>query len=266
MTEREFQEFLWAKGRELYRDMPWRQDTRGYAVLVSELMLQQTQVARVVPKFAAFVARFPDERALAQASLGEVLALWQGLGYNRRAKFLWEAAKMIVEEFTGNFPATEAELVRLPGVGKNTAGAILAYAFNQPSVFVETNIRTVYMHHFFAGQEVVSDAEIMQKVATTLDRERPREFYWAVMDYGAALKATGVRTNARVKGYIKQGRLEGSVRQVRGRIIAVLTEHGALGDEELRQVMRADERYARAMTGLKKDGLIAETDGVVSLG
>lgn len=256
MSDEQFREFLWQKGRELYRDMPWRQDVRGYAVLVSELMLQQTQVARVVPKFEQFVAAFPDERALAQASLGEVLALWQGLGYNRRAKFLWEAVQMIVDEFDGNFPATAAELMRLPGVGKNTAGAILAYAFNQPSVFVETNVRTVYMHHFFAEQDVVSDAEIIEKLVATLDQEHPREFYWALMDYGAALKVAGVRTNARVKGYVKQSKLEGSVRQMRGRIIAALTEHDPVSDADLRALVHADDRYELALAGLEKDGLV----------
>lgn len=266
MTDRQFQEFLWAKGRALYRDMPWRQDTRGYAVLVSELMLQQTQVARVIPKFERFIEVFPDEQALAHATLSEVLALWQGLGYNRRAKFLWEAAKMIVDEFDGHVPSTEAELVRLPGVGKNTAGAIRVYTFNQPSIFVETNVRTVYMHHFFAERDVVSDVEIIEKLTATLDHEHPREFYWAIMDYGAALKHAGVRTNARVKGYKKQSQLEGSVRQMRGRIIAVLTERGALPDAELRRAVQADKRYASALAGLRKDGLIVEIDQVISLG
>ena len=138
------------RGEELYRTMPWREDTRPYYVLVSELMLQQTQVPRVVPKFEAFIAVFPDEKALAAATLADVLKLWQGLGYNRRAKFLHEAAKMIVQEFGGVFPKSEADIMRLPGVGKNTAGAIIAYAFNMPSIFVETNVRTVYIHHFFA--------------------------------------------------------------------------------------------------------------------
>jgi len=146
----EFQELIWKKGRELYRDMPWRQDTRPYFVLVSELMLQQTQVARVIPKFEAFIARFPNEKILANSSLTDVIQLWQGLGYNRRAKYLHDSAKMITHDFGGIFPEDEADILRLPGVGKNTAGAILVYAFNHPALFVETNTRTVFIHHFFA--------------------------------------------------------------------------------------------------------------------
>ena len=262
MDNQQFQEFIWQKGRELYRDMPWRRDVRGYAVLVSELMLQQTQVARVIPKFEQFMAVFPDEKALSQADLGEVLALWQGLGYNRRAKFLWEASNTLVTDFAGTMPSTEAELLRLPGVGKNTAGAILAYTYNQPSIFIETNIRTVFIHHFFADEEVVQDVHIASLLASTLDREHPREFYWALMDYGAALKAMGVRTNSRVKGYVKQSKLEGSLRQMRGRIIAVLTERGPLADASLRQAVDADERYQLALTGLQKDELIHQKDDI----
>ena len=143
MNTADFQELIWEKGRELYRDMPWRDDTRPYYVLVSELMLQQTQVDRVIPKFDAFITRFPDEAALAAASLADVLTLWSGLGYNRRAKYLHDAAKMIMAEFSGIFPTTYDELVKLPGVGPNTAGAIMTYAYNQPVVFIETNVRTV---------------------------------------------------------------------------------------------------------------------------
>ena len=150
MDSSEFQRFLRQQGEELYRDMPWRQDTRPYYVLVSELMLQQTQVDRVIPKFLAFITQFPDEKVLAGALLADVLKQWQGLGYNRRAKFLYESAKAVV--VLGAFPDDEAGLLKLPGVGKNTAGAILAYAYNQPGLFIETNIRAVYIHHFFAPQ------------------------------------------------------------------------------------------------------------------
>lgn len=251
-----FQEFIWQQARQLHRDMPWRRDTRGYYVLVSELMLQQTQVPRVIPKFEQFIAVFPDEATLAHAPLAEVLKLWQGLGYNRRAKFLHEAARMIVGEFGGIFPSSEADLLRLPGVGKNTAGAILAYTFNQPSIFIETNIRTVYIHHFFADADAVADAQIIEWLEATLDHEHPREFYWALMDYGTFLKSEGVRTNGRSAHYKKQGRLEGSLRQMRGRIITALTEKGELSDKTLRIAVQADERYPLALKGLQKDGLI----------
>ena len=143
MKTTDFQELVWEKARELYRDMPWRQDVRPYYVLVSEIMLQQTQVDRVIPKFEAFIECFPTIESLAQAPLSQVLQLWSGLGYNRRAKFLHEAAKKIQREFKGIFPETFEALISLPGVGANTAGAILAYSFNYPAVFIETNVRTV---------------------------------------------------------------------------------------------------------------------------
>ena len=254
MTSEEFRELIWQRGRELYREMPWRRDTRPYFVLVSELMLQQTQVARVVPKFEAFIARFPSEHELARASLADVLALWQGLGYNRRAKFLHQAARQIVE--LGVFPDTYEGLVALPGVGKNTAGALLAYAYNQPALFIETNVRTVYLHHLFAGQVGVSDAEILTRLASTIDHEHPREWYWALMDYGAWLKSQGVRNNAASKSYKKQSPLKGSVREIRGQIIKVLSERGELIEAELQALVTYDERYLLARDGLVADGLV----------
>lgn len=240
--------------------MPWRDDTRPYYVLVSELMLQQTQVARVIPKFEAFIAAFPNEHTLASTSLADVLKLWQGLGYNRRAKYLHDAAKMIVREHDGVFPTDPTDILRLPGVGKNTLGAILAYAFNQPSLFIETNIRTVYIHHFFDDMLDVSDTQIMTKLKGTLDRDNPRRFYWALMDYGAYLKTTGVRNVAQSKHYKKQSRLEGSVRQVRGHIIRKLGTND-MSEAELRRAVVADERFEPALTGLIKDGLVSRSNG-----
>ena len=265
MTHEQLRSHIWQQGRELYRDMPWRRDTRGYYVLVSELMLQQTQVSRVIPKFEQFIAAFPDESTLANAELADVLKLWQGLGYNRRAKFLLSAARMIATDLGGRFPDTEPDLLRLPGVGKNTAGAILAYTFNQPSIFIETNIRTVLIHHLFADQDEVADVEIRLALEATLDREHPREFYWAMMDYGAHLKAQGIRTNARSKHYKKQSKLEGSVRQVRGQIVAALTQHGAQTEDQLREYLRADERFEPALRGLVKDELVVAASRRIAL-
>lgn len=257
MRIEDFADFLYESAAPLYRDMPWREDTRAYYVLVSELMLQQTQVPRVVPKFLAFIQRFPDEQTLASASLADVLRMWQGLGYNRRAKFLHEAAKMIVNEFGGKFPRAEADMLRLPGVGKNTAGAIRAYAFNQPAVYVETNVRTVYIHHFFADGFAVDDTQITTLLEQTLDRENPRAFYQALMDYGSWLKTQGVRNNAQSKHYKKQSPLKGSVREVRGQIVTLLSE-GPLPEEVLRSRLQADERFATALDGLRRDGLVEQ--------
>lgn len=255
---------MWEQGRKLYREMPWREDTRPYYVLVSELMLQQTQVERVVPKFNAFIAAFPNEKALAAASLADVLKLWSGLGYNRRAKFLHEAAKKIMQDFNGKFPQTKEGLLSLPGVGINTVGAILTYAFNKPVPFTETNVRTVFFHHFFEGGEKVDDKEIMVLLGEVIDREHPREFYWALMDYGTFLKKNGAGEIQRSKHYKKQSALKGSVREVRGQIVRVL----AVGDETveaLKVKLLADERFELALGGLIKDGLVQQKAALLHL-
>ncbi|MBC7512267.1 A/G-specific adenine glycosylase [Candidatus Saccharibacteria bacterium] len=258
----EFTTTISQKGSELYRDMPWRNDTRPYYILVSELMLQQTQVGRVIPKFLAFISVFPDESSLASASLADVLKQWQGLGYNRRAKYLHDSAKRIVSVFNGNFPDNYDDILSLPGVGKNTCGAISAYAFNRPSVFIETNVRTVFIHHFFAGYDAVSDAAIHEILAKTIDGEHPREFYWALMDYGSWLKANGIRNISRSKHYTKQSALVGSVRQMRGSIIKALAV-GETTEHQLRRDVNADSRFDRALLGLLSDGLIAQSgDGI----
>lgn len=258
MKTRDFQELLWQKAHELYREMPWRRDTRPYYVLVSEIMLQQTQVERVIPKFEAFITAFPTSTDLAKASLSEVLVLWSGLGYNRRAKFLHQAAQMIEHEFKGVFPATVEELIKLPGVGINTAGAIVAYSFNQPVLFIETNIRTVYFYHFFESAERVDDKRIRDALARTLDTEHPREWYWALMDYGSYLKRQGAGANNRSKHYKKQSPLKGSVREVRGQILKELTK-GSVTEAKLRKTVVADERFNIALNGLRSDGLVTLT-------
>lgn len=264
VKENEFQELVWQKGRQLYRNMPWREDSRPYYVLVSELMLQQTQVDRVIPKFNAFIGRFPDEKTLGAASLSEVLQLWSGLGYNRRAKYLHDAAKKIVRDFDGTFPDAYADLLSLPGVGPGTAGAILAYAFNRPVVFIETNVRTVYFHHFFPEGEKVTDKQLAPLVERTLDRDHPREFYWALMDYGSWLKKNGAGRISQSHHYKKQSRLQGSVREVRGQIVRQL----AISDmsrQALEARLKADHRFESALKGLLRDGLVTETRAVLHL-
>lgn len=244
--------------------MPWRRDTRPYYVLVSELMLQQTQVARVVPKFEAFIARFPDVQALAAASLADVLTLWTGLGYNRRAKYLHAAAKQVVAEYDSELPADYELLKKLPGIGPGTAGAMMAYAFNQPVVFIETNVRTVYFHYFFSHDETVSDAQLLPLIEATIDHDNPREFYWALMDYGTWLKQNTPKRTTQSAHYKKQSQFKGSVREVRGQIVRVL---GA-GDktlDELSEAVVADERFMPALEGLVKDGLVVHTKGVFHL-
>ena len=181
--EREFQAFVldwYAKcGRH---DLPWRQDHDPYKILVSELMLQQTQVSRVVPKYQAFIMQYPTVKKLAKASLGDVLRLWQGLGYNRRAKFLLQCAQSVSGEYKGVFPTTYDEILKLPGIGPYTAAAICAFAYNQPVALIETNVRQVYIHHFFKRAEQVTDTQILEKVRRTLPTTQSRQWYAALMD------------------------------------------------------------------------------------
>jgi len=260
----EFQEIVWDKSRQLFRGMPWRTDTRPYYVMVSEIMLQQTQVDRVIPKFEAFIGRFPSVKILSQATLADVLQTWSGLGYNRRAKFLHQAAIKIMTEFNGVFPETYKELITLPGVGVNTAGALLAYSFNKPAVFIETNIRTVYFYHFFSDQDTVNDRELKALVEATVDTEHPREWYWAIMDYGSNLKKQGIGQNSKSSHYAKQSPLKGSVREVRGAILKALIIQDST-ERELKQQLKADERFTPALMSLEKDGLVTITKGAISL-
>jgi A/G-specific adenine glycosylase len=260
----EFQAMIWQKGRELYRPMPWRDNTDPYYVLVSELMLQQTQVDRVVPKFLAFIERFPSLQVLADASLADVITLWNGLGYNRRAKYLHEAARRVVADFAGKMPARYDELLQLPGVGPNTAGAIMNYAYEQPVVYIETNIRTVYFHHYFLDDDQVTDAQLRRAVDLTIDREHPRQWHWALMDYGAFLKKQGVGRIAKSAHYKKQSPLAGSVREVRGQIIRALMT-GDYDETSLRQIVQADERFTAALHGLVADQLITQRQQVFHL-
>lgn len=239
-------------------DLPWRQASADgaynpYHILVSEIMLQQTQVPRVIPKFISFVQQFPTFQALAAAPLAAVLTAWNGLGYNRRAKFLWQAAGRVVHDHGGALPDTLAELVTLPGIGHNTAGAVLAYAYNKPVVFVETNVRTVFLYHFFAGEEQVSDKQIADKVAQTLPNNA-REWYWAVMDYGTYLKQTVGNLNTQSKHYAKQSAFYGSRRQIRGQVLRLLT--GGPRSFASLQAQIADERLASVLDDLEREELI----------
>lgn len=203
--------------------LPWRKTTNPYRILVSEIMLQQTQVDRVLPKYKAFLKRFPTVQKLATAPLSEVLIAWQGLGYNRRAKMLHQCAKLVASEYGGTFPKTLLELQKLPGVGPYTASAVCAFAYNTEVVLIETNVRTVYIHHFFNNQTDVHDVEILKRVEKTLDRESPREWYWAIMDYGSHLKKHVGNLNNQSKHYVKQSKFVGSDRQIRGAILRILS-------------------------------------------
>lgn len=262
-----FLETLWDYYHEHGRhDLPWRQlapsgQIDPYKIMVSELMLQQTQVGRVIPKYELFLQTFPSIPALARAELGDVLRVWQGLGYNRRAKFLWQAAQAVAA--LPAFPTEQDALVKLPGIGVNTAGAIQTYAFNKAVPFVETNIRTAYIYHFFSGEQDISDKAILRELEQTMDTEQPREFYWALMDYGTMLKSSVGNLSRSSKHYVKQSAFHGSRRQVRGLIIKLLGEGPHSGAELTEKV--ADVRLIDVLDELVKEGLIQFRRGEYSL-
>ncbi len=223
---------------------------------MSEVMLQQTQVERVIPYYKAFLTRFPTARALAQAPLGEVLRAWQGLGYNRRAKMLWQTAKLLEQEYDGTFPKDQEILRKLPGIGEYTAGAVVAFAYNTDTVMVETNIQTVVVHHLFKDKAEVSDKQIREALETLLPKGDARIWYWSLMDYGSHLKRTGVSTTTRQKGYKKQSAFKGSKREARGMVLRALME----GPQTRPSLLaRIGKEHAAVLTGLLKEGLIEKT-------
>lgn len=258
MSDEKFRQRVWAHYHAHKRPMPWRERYDLYYVLVSEIMLQQTQVSRVIPKFQQFMTTFPSVDSLAHAPLAEVLIAWQGLGYNRRARFLHEAAKQLA---AGAEPRTINDLIALPGVGKNTAAAICAYVYNQPVAFIETNIRTVYIHEYFKDSDAVDDNAILDIVSRTVDHENPREWYWALMDYGTYLKSQKLGSIRKSKSYVKQSTFKGSLRQARGDILKRLTA-GPVGFTLIEAI---DDRYPTAISGLIADGLIERHDDILCL-
>ena len=219
-----FRKKVWSFYRERGRDFPWRHTHDPYSVLVSEMMLQQTQASRAAQKYTSFSARFPDFATLARARQSDVLKEWQGLGYNRRALRLKRIAEIVVDEHGGELPNEPRLLCELPGIGWNTAAAICAYAYNQPVVYIETNIRRIIIHEFFPRTKAVGDAQVLPLVATTLDRRNPREWYWALMDYGANLTRIVVNPNRRSAHYAKHAPFKGSNRELRGKLLSVFIE------------------------------------------
>lgn len=243
------------------RVLPWRLTWEPYCVFISEVMLQQTQVGRVLEKYGEFIRTFPDFAALASAPLADVLRLWQGLGYNRRAMWLKEGALAIMERFSGSLPRSCEALVTLPGIGSATAASIAAFAFNEPTVFIETNIRTVFIHFFFHGADGVRDSEIRPLVARTLDRRDPRTWYYALMDYGTMLKKEGEKGHRRSAGYRKQSRYHGSDREVRGAILRLLVERKALPEAVLVDLLCSPEEKVRRNLGdLQREGFVRESE------
>lgn len=275
-----FKRAVWARYRTHGRDMPWRRDTSPYAVAVSEIMLQQTQVSRVLVKFPAFMKRFPGWQALARASTADVLREWSGLGYNRRALYLKRIAETLVAQSraggTGGaagttgpdpLPRTYDGLRALPGIGPNTAGSILAFAFNVPHPFIETNIRSVFIHFFFArARTKVRDDRIMPLIRKALEDRKiathPRQWYWALMDYGAYLKSRASGTtnpSRRSAHHARQKPFKGSTRELRSRLLrAVMTK--PLTKKAAHRLCAADwpkDKIEAGLNALVREGFIA---------
>lgn len=225
-------------------------------------MLQQTQVARATQKFEQFVDELPDFAALATVSTPRLLELWQGLGYNRRALYLKKIAVAVTGEYGGTLPADPAELVKLSGIGSNTAGSIAAFAYNAPVVFIETNIRRVFIHHCFADADEVHDRDIMPLLEQALDREHSREWYYALMDYGSHLAKTLPNPNRRSTHYARQSKFEGSDRQLRGEILRRLLQAGSLSVDGLATMLneKDDRRVTKIVQTLKNDNFIVQTE------
>lgn len=247
------------------KDLPWRKTRDPYRILVSEMMLQQTQVPRVIDKYREFIRRFPGFDSLAKVPFREVLEAWSGLGYNRRAKYLHETARIVVNDFGGRLPPEPAELEKLPGIGRATARSIAVFAFGAPVAFIETNIRAVFIHHFFAGDAKVRDAEILPLVERMLDRADPSTWYNALMDYGVMLKKRFGNPARRSAHHARQGRFDGSDRQARGAILRGLLR-SAMGEEKLCEATGLPARRLRAiLAGLAGEGMIAEQGGKYSI-
>ena len=231
------------EGKLLWRELPWRNIGDAYAVLVSEVMLQQTQVKRVLGRWERFLAKFPTPDALAAAATSDVIMEWQGLGYNRRALALKRACEICSADFGGSLPRTAAELEKLPGIGPATAAGVVAFAYDEPALYLETNVRTVFLHDVFPGREGVRDKEIAPLVAATCPGEDVRGWYYALLDYGAHLKATVANPSRRSAHYARQSAFEGSRRQKRAEVVRiVLAAEGTISLEEVRRLLDDFER------------------------
>ncbi len=248
--------------RKHARDLPWRRTRDPWRILVSEVMLQQTQIPRVICLYETFLEAFPDPSSLARAPLARALVLWQGLGYNRRCLGLKQAAAEIVSRFGGVVPHSVEDLESLPGIGPYTARAVAAFAFDRPAALIETNIRRTFIHWFFPGRTAVHDRDIMPLVERTMDRRHPREWFNALMDYGAWLASAVPNPNRQSAHHVRQPRFEGSRRQVRGRVLALLVGGRSRSAAVIaRELDLSAARLAPVLGALVDEGFLEERRG-----
>jgi len=243
------------------RTFAWRENITPYRVVVSEGMLHQTGVERGREKYEPFVRLMPDFPSLAAMPLKDIMTAWQGLGYNRRALSLKRLAGVVMERYSGRLPRDRESLLELPGVGEATAGAIMAFAFSLPSVFIETNIRRAFIHHFFPDEAEVSDREIMPLVDVALDRSNPRDWYYALMDYGSHLGRGGSNANRKSLHYSRQIPFTGSDRELRGEAIRVLLARGPMTVSDIAAATGRDaRRLAPLLDIMVRDGLLVRDE------
>lgn len=283
---RTFQRLVWDFYKKNKRDFAWRRIKNPYRILVSEVMLQQTQADRVVAFYEKWIDKFPDFESLAKATFGQVYPYWQGLGYNRRAMALQRTAQKVMDEFAGKLPkparnaspARQADashagwrgeiekLEEFPGIGPYTARAVSIFSFNTPVACIETNIRRVFIYHFFADKNNIEDKEILEIAQRALPAGKAREWHWALMDYGAYLKSHppvgGSNPNRRHKDYAVQSKFEGSLRQIRGAVLRMLSAK-PMAEKELAERIKkltdqSPERTKKVISALKKEGLIKQ--------
>jgi A/G-specific adenine glycosylase len=265
-TLKKFRVIIYGYYRKHKRDFPWRHTDDPYHILVSEIMLQQTQTGRVAEKYVEFINAFPTIEALAAASMQEVMAVWQGMGYNRRARYLHELAALVVESHGGGIPETPEELALLPGIGKATAASICAFAFNRPVVFIETNIRAVFIHFFFHNGQNVSDRDILPLAEESLDRKEPRHWYSALMDYGAMLKKRHPNPSRKSAHHQKQKPFEGSRRQLRGLVLRTILDHPGITVKRLSHIIgKPEDAVASVIDALAIEGLVRKKGKVLNI-
>ena len=252
----DFQKTVWNFYKKNKRSFPWRETNDPYNILVSEIMLQQTQAPRVVAYYNAWIKKFPDAKTLAKATFSQIYPFWQGLGYNRRALALQKLATIVVQEHGGSLPGDARRLQDLPGIGPYTASAISIFAHNQPITCLETNIRRVFIHHFFEDAEVVSDEEIAPLLELALPPKQSRKWHWALMDYGAFLKSSIKNPNRRHKNYSIQPKFEGSLRQIRGAMLKNLGQGPKSFTQLITVIKSKEEPVKNVLAALEKEGFI----------
>ncbi len=248
------------------RDFPWRHESDPYKILVSEFMLQQTQTERVRSKYAEFIDRFPTLEALARASAHDALATWSGLGYNRRALALKKTANMVMEEYGGVLPSDPETLKKFPGIGAATSAEIAAFAFNVPTVVIETNIRSVYIYFFFNDGSDINDKDILPLIEKSLDRSDPRNWYYALMDYGFMLKKSTPNPNRRSAHYARQSRFEGSDRQIRGAVLRLLLQHPRMKKSDIiKNFETPASRVESILDRMQEEGVILQSGKTMAI-